>query len=255
MSCSRARWPGPGWVSPGEGTAGGIVAIRVTSFLWGTSGTAATFAPDVRPLAIGAAALPALGGAKSSLRSHVGLVVAGAAAVAVYPLAFYTSLHLAGVAIGTVVCLASAPLASGLLELVLERKALSRWWMLAALLGVGGSAVLCLSVADEPAASATDTVAGIGLGLAAGATYALYSWVVHRLMAHQVDRAAAVGAVFGAGGVLLLPVMVCTGAPLLASGQSFAVVAYIALGRCSWGTSCSGSGLTGCARARPPLSP
>ena len=37
------------------------------------------------------------------------------------------------------------------------------------------------------------------------------------------------GAVFGAGGVLLLPVLLLTGAPILAAWQNFAVVAYLAL--------------------------
>jgi DME family drug/metabolite transporter len=243
-----------------RGTTGGILAVLVTSFLWGTTGTAATFAPGAGPLAIGAAALgvggllqaaialPALRRAQASLRDRAGLVVAGAGAVAIYPLAFYSSMHLAGVAIGTVVSLASAPLASGLLELALERKPLSRWWMLAATLGIGGSTLLCLSKTGQAAASATDTVAGIGLGLVAGATYALYSWVVHRLMAHQVGRAAAMGAVFGAGGVLLLPVLLLTGAPLLASSQSFAVAAYMALVPMFLGYYLFGVGLT---RLRP----
>lgn len=35
----------------------GIVAILITSVLWGTTGTAATFAPEVGPVAIGAVAL------------------------------------------------------------------------------------------------------------------------------------------------------------------------------------------------------
>ena len=34
-----------------------IGAVTLTSILWGTTGTAATFAPDAGPLAIGAAAL------------------------------------------------------------------------------------------------------------------------------------------------------------------------------------------------------
>jgi DME family drug/metabolite transporter len=34
-----------------------IAAITLTSILWGTTGTAATFAPGAGPLAIGAAAL------------------------------------------------------------------------------------------------------------------------------------------------------------------------------------------------------
>ena len=35
----------------------GVAAITVTSVLWGTTGTAATFAPEAGPLAIGSAAL------------------------------------------------------------------------------------------------------------------------------------------------------------------------------------------------------
>ncbi|MEX5257040.1 DMT family transporter [Kocuria arenosa] len=238
----------------------GVAAILVTSVLWGTTGTAATFAPGAGPLAIGAAALgvggllqaaialPALRRSRRALRSHAGLVAAGAVAVAVYPLAFYSSMHLGGVAIGTVVSLASAPLASGVLERFLERRPLSRWWMCAAFLGVLGSALLCLSRAGGSEASAADTAAGIGLGLVAGATYALYSWVVHRLMGHGVGRAASMGAVFGAGGAILLPVLALAGAPLLASAQSFAVAAYMALVPMFLGYFLFGIGL---ARVRP----
>lgn len=224
-----------------KGATGGVVAILITAFLWGTTGTAATFAPDAGPLAIGAAALgiggllqaaialPSLRRARQELRTRAGLVAAGAVAVAIYPLAFYSSMHLAGVAIGTVVSLASAPLASGVLELILERKPLSGWWMAAAALGIGGSAMLCIAKADHPTASATDTLMGIGLGLIAGITYALYSWVIHRLISREIGRAAAMGAVFGLGGALLIPVLLITGAPLLASTESFTVAAYMAL--------------------------
>lgn len=219
----------------------GIGAITITSVLWGTTGTAATFAPDVGPLAIGAAAL-GLGGllqaiiaveplraARQQLRVHRGLIVLGAIAVAIYPLAFYSSMHLAGVAIGSVVSLASAPLASGVLELIIERRRLSRWWMLAAGIGVVGSALLCLSKLGDPAGSAPATTAGILLGLVAGATYATYSWVAARLMANGVSRAASMGAVFGWGGLLLMPVLLVTGAPILASTEGVVVAAYMAL--------------------------
>jgi DME family drug/metabolite transporter len=157
-------------------------------------------------------------------------------------------MHLGGVAIGTVVSLASAPLASGLLEWIIERRPLSRWWVLASVLGILGSVLLCLSRAAEPAASGPGTAAGVGLGLLAGTTYALYSWVVHRLMQHEVGRAASMGAVFGAGGALLIPVLLVTGAPLLASAQSFAVAAYMALVPMFLGYFLFGVGL---ARVRP----
>lgn len=242
------------------GTPAGVAAVLTTAVLWGTTGTAATFAPGAGPLAIGAAALgfggllqaaialPALRRARTGLRSHRPLVAAGAAAVAVYPLAFYSSMHLAGVAIGTVVSLASAPLASGVLERVLERRPLGRWWMLAAALGTTGSTLLCLSGTGRTAGSAGASAAGVGLGLVAGAAYALYSWTVHRLMGHGVGRAASMGAVFGAGGALLLPVLLLTGAPLLASGSSFAVAAYMALVPMFLGYWLFGLGLT---RLRP----
>lgn len=225
----------------GNGAAAGAAAILVTSFLWGTTGTAATFAPDAGPLAIGAAALgiggllqaaiavPALRSERGRLRANAGLIAVGALTVAIYPLTFYSSMHLGGVAIGTVVSLASAPLASGLLERLLERRALSRWWMLAAFLGIAGSALLCTSRAGDSPAPAAGTIASIALGLVAGITYAVYSWIVHRLMQQGVGRAASMGAVFGAGGTLLVPVLAVTGAPLVASPSSFTVAAYMAL--------------------------
>lgn len=40
-----------------QGRGLGIGAITITSVLWGTTGTAATFAPDAGPSAIGSAAL------------------------------------------------------------------------------------------------------------------------------------------------------------------------------------------------------
>lgn len=227
--------------APGRGRLAGIAAITITSILWGTTGTAATFAPAAGPLAIGAAALgiggllqaiialPSLRRAWPKLRQRIGLVVLGAVAVAIYPLAFYSSMHLAGVAIGSVVSLASAPLASGVLERVVEGHRLSRWWMISAGLGIAGSILLCVSKMDEPTTSPTATVWGVALGLVAGATYATYSWVAHRLMSEGISRAASMGAVFGGGGTLLMPVLIFTGAPLIATSQAFLVASYMAL--------------------------
>ncbi|PZF63475.1 EamA/RhaT family transporter [Curtobacterium sp. MCPF17_047] len=239
-----------------DGRRTGLLAITVTSLLWGTTGTAATFAPDVGPLAIGAAALGvggllqavvgarALRGARTQLRHRRALVVVGALAVAVYPLAFYSSMHTAGVAVGSVVSLASAPLASGVLERVVDRRPLSRWWVLAALLGVLGSVLLCLSGLDDAARPAGATVLGVLLGLVAGAAYAVYSWVAHRLMDEGVPRAGAMGAVFGGGGLLLMPVLAVTGAPLLATPQDLAVGVYMALVPMFLGYLLFGYGLT-----------
>lgn len=225
----------------GRRTFTGVAAISVTAVLWGTTGTAATFAPDAGPLAIGAAALgiggllqaaiafSALRSAWTALRAQRHRVILGALAVTVYPLAFYTSMALAGVAIGSVVSLASAPLASGLLERIVERRPLSRWWMLSASFGIGGSVLLCFSTMDEPHASASATVIGVLLGLIAGGTYATFSWIVSRLMTAGISRAASMGAVFGVGGALLMPVLAITGAQLATWPEGILVGAYMAL--------------------------
>ncbi len=77
--------------------------------------------------------------------------------------------------------------------------------------------------------SAGETVLGVGLGLVAGLTYALYSWAAHRLISRGVTSGAAMGTVFGLGGLLLMPVLLATGAPLLSSWSNAAVGIYMAL--------------------------
>ncbi|WP_205754412.1 DMT family transporter [Arthrobacter sp. CAU 1506] len=231
------------------GAVSGALLVLAASVLWGTTGTAATFAPDAGPLAIGAVAmgvggllqaltaLRPMGRARLQLQGKWKLVLLGAMAVAVYPLAFYSSMHLAGVAVGTVVSIGSAPLASALIERAFDRHRLSMRWGGAALLGLSGTALLCFAAArsgGHSAAGAGDpggggTLAGIGLGLVAGLTYALYSWAAHRIIGGGVPARAAMGAMFGVGGLLLMPVLLATGAPLLASWSNAAVGGYMAL--------------------------
>jgi drug/metabolite transporter, DME family len=215
--------------------------------LWGTTGTAATFAPAVSPLAIGAVAMGVGGllqavyaakpiaGQWRGLRERWRLLSLGALAVAVYPLAFYTSMHLAGVAVGTVVSIGSAPIAAAVIERFADRRPFTRRWMVGALLGVGGAVLLSFAghgsrgggagVALGPWAAPS----GIALGLVAGITYALYSWAAHRVIGSGVSSRAAMGTVFGAGGVLLMPVLFFTGRPLVDSWTNFGVGAYMAL--------------------------
>lgn len=224
----------------------GSLCVLVASVLWGTTGTVATFAPTVGPLAIGAVAM-GLGGLLQALtaaprivreapglRAQRGVVLLGGVAVGTYPLAFYTSMHLAGVAAGTVVSIGSAPLASALVERVVDGRRLTRRWMLGAALGLSGTVLLCVAETAQAhsasgAGSVRSTVLGVGLGLVAGLTYALYSWAAHRLISRGVTSGAAMGSVFGLGGVLLVPVLLATGAPLLSSGSNAAVGAYMAL--------------------------
>lgn len=231
----------------------GALAVLVTAVLWGTTGTAAA-QTTAGPLAVGAAAmgLGGLGQAALSggwrdrglLRPHPGLVVVGALCVAAYPLAFYSAMHLAGVAVGTVVSIGSAPLAAAALERWRDGRRLTRRWVAGAGLGIGGVLLLGLGHGDGRA-----SVPGILLGLVAGGTYAGYSWAAARLMAAGVPSRTAMGAVFGAGGVLLLPVIAVTAPELVAARHGIAVAAYLALV-----PMCGGYLLFGWGLARVPVS-
>lgn len=236
-----------------------LLAVVVTAILWGTTGTAATFGEGVGPLAIGAfslgiggllqaaIAVPALGENRQLLRGNRKLVILGGLAVFTYPLAFYSSMQVAGVAVGTVVSLASAPLAAGLIEKTTGQARPGPWWSTAAFTGITGAVLICLPTGEtesETVASTPEMAAGVTLGLLAGASYATYSWVAFRLMLAGTGRAAAMGSVFGVGGALLMPVLLVTGAPILDSVQNAGVAVYMALVPMFLGYVLFGIGLT-----------
>lgn len=233
----------------------GIASILLASLLWGTTGVAATFAPEVGAAAIGAAAmgiggllqaalaLRAMARGRAALRAQWPWLLLGALAVAVYPLAFYGSMRLAGVTIGTVVSIGSAPLFSAALEMVLDGTRVSRRWAVGAALGVIGMGLLCFAEGTGHGTPAPSVMSGVLLGLLAGLTYALYSWAARRLMQRGIAPRAAMGAMFGLGGLLLMPVLFATGAPFLASWNNAAVGIYMALVPMFLGYVCFGYGL------------
>ena len=223
----------------------GIVFVLAAALLWGTTGTAAAMAPGVGPLAIGAAAMGIGGLLQAAAASRVmftrrgGLtaqwrtVMVSAGAVAIFPLAFYSSMRLAGMAVGTVVSIGSAPPAAAVIERIVDHQPLSRVWALGTTFGMSG--VLALALAQPGKSGPATTTAttqpmlGIALGLLAGFTYALYSWGAARAMRCGLPSQPVMGAVFGLGGILLLPVLALTGGPSITSSNNLAVAAYLAI--------------------------
>lgn len=195
------------------------LAIALTAVLWGTTGTAASF-NTAGPLAVGAAAL-GIGGALQGLvylpavRRHARslpwrLVALGAAAIFVYPLCFYSSMHLAGVAVGTVVSLGLAPMFAGILARLTQGTLLDAHWWLSSILGVSGCAVLSLG----RSAHGDHFLLGVGLGVGAALSYAAYSLIAGHVMATGTPRPAAMGSIFGLGGLALLPIVAFFGRDL-----------------------------------------
>ncbi len=220
----------------------GVLAVVLASVLWGTTGTSATFFPDdVSPLAIGAATM-GVGGillfavtARQAIgvlrnRSALRWVALGAGGVLVYPLAFYTGMDLAGVAVGNVVALGSGPVFAAILERVIERRPLSRRWAVATSLAVAGIVLLAVGKQADAGSSPADTAAGVGIALLAGLAYALFTYASSRAIGTGRPSSGVMGAMFGLGALLLLPVLVATSAPLLQSDVTIGISAYLAIG-------------------------
>ncbi|MCT6867715.1 MAG: EamA family transporter [Gilliamella apicola] len=234
----------------------GILAVILASLLWGTTGTAATFAPALSPLFIGSFAM-GMGGIlqcglatvkivhdRALLAVHCRFLIVGALAVAIYPLAFYSSMRLSGVTIGTVVSIGSAPILSAIIEYFSRDFQLNKQWAMGALLEIIGMVMLAFSDNASTTIQYTHVNLGILLGLVAGLTYALYSWSARQLMLKGVNTKAAMGATFGCGGLLLIPVMLITGSAFVTSWNNMAVGFYMALIPMFLGYLCYGFGLS-----------
>ncbi|MBL8282131.1 DMT family transporter [Acinetobacter junii] len=223
----------------------GFIAVLIASILWGTTGTAASYAPNLSPLAIGAIAMGG-GGLLQALLAHkkildhlpqikfyYPLLLIGMISVAIYPLAFYSSMRMAGITIGTVVSIGSAPLFTALLEKFFDKKALSLKWFISLIFGVIG--VLLLSVGETHSHGSTQSIStdqktiGIILGLIAALTYSLYSWAAKKMIDRGVDSKASMGLIFGFGALILLPTLFFTGSNLFDESVNLYVVAYMML--------------------------
>ncbi|BCG17887.1 membrane protein [Vibrio alginolyticus] len=152
-------------------------------------------------------------------------------ALATYPLAFYSSMRFAGVAIGTVVSISTAPFFSALLECLFSRnQTITKRWMMSFAIGVIGITLLLASESSANSLFDQDMKHwGVLLGLLAGLTYAIYSWGVKAMIDHGIESQTAMGSVFGIGGVLLLPTLFITGDNLFASSTNTTVMLYMAL--------------------------
>ncbi|MFC7066536.1 hypothetical protein [Brucella rhizosphaerae] len=174
-----------------------------------------------------------------ALATHWKNLLLGGLAVAIYPLAFYASMRMAGVTIGTVVTIGSAPLLSALIEYLFDGARLSKQWLWGALIGLLGMVLLCIAEGSihDSAHTGNSVLIGVCLGLIGGLTYALYSWTARGLMLRGIRSSVAMGATFGIGGLLLMPVLLMTGAPFWPRGITLLSASIWPWYRCSWAIS------------------
>jgi len=237
--------PEPGASSAGVLTAArpvlGTVALLAGAAAWGSTGTAAHFAPAGTSALSVAAARIVTGGAllavialrsrpnRAGLRDLVGgqsrtraLTLLAAIAVSGYQLCFFTCVRLTGVAIGTAVAIGSAPVLTGLLSRLAGGPKLGRRWTGAT---AGAVAGVCVLVAGGQAASAN--LAGVGLALVAGLCYSVYAIAAARLISAGTPEASVMAAFFGLAAVLLLPVLLLTSPAWVLTPRGAAVTLYL----------------------------
>ena len=223
------------------GLLGGPVPILAAAVLWGTTGTASSLAPAGAPAAaIGCTGL-ALGGLLLFLTSRGArslpaactrperrLLVLGASAVAGYPVTFYPAVARTGVAVATVIALGSAPVFAGLLSWITGQARPTARWTGATAAAVLGCTLLVLGPALTGHATPVD-LTGIALAVCAGLSYAAYSLIGGRLIGRGHPSDAVMGVMFGAAGLLVLPLVLSTGPRWLATARGTAVALHLAL--------------------------
>lgn len=219
-----------------------VLWVMLAATLWGTTGTAAFFlGPDVSPLAIGAVTmglggvLLALWGGTATLAlwrdpSSRWLLIVGALGTITYPLAFYSGMAIAGIALGNVIALGLGPLTAALLEWGVDRRRPSVSWWIASLAALSGIALMAGAKVELGGGRVGNVALGVGLAALAGLAYGTYTYVFGKLADRGHAPRAVAGGVFGAGAPALLVVMFVTGVPLVATPERVGIVAYLVLG-------------------------
>lgn len=216
----------------------GMLLVLTAAALWGTTGTAQSLVPSSLSSAwvgalrlVGAAlffaAWLAWAGSRHlrwpALRALPWRgVVAAAAAMTVYNLAFFAGVRASGVAVGTAIALGSAPVWAGLLQAAAGRQVPQALWWAGTALAVAGGVLMILG----GGAIARFTPAGVGLCLLAGLAYAAYTLVNKHLVAAAAP-ALVTGAVFGLAATLAVPLAGALAGPLLLRQADMAVMAWL----------------------------
>lgn len=146
----------------------------------------------------------------------------GGAAMAAYNLCFFAGVKATGVAAGTGVALGSGPVWIGLLQWVIARRLPRPLWWWGTALAVAGICFLLAGTAGDARFDAW----GVGLCLAAGLAYAMYTLVSKHLL-DVASPAQASCSVFTAAALFAVPVAACVSGPLVANAATWMLVAYL----------------------------
>lgn len=208
--------------------------VLLAAMLWGTVGTTQTFLSEgISSFAVagvrsgiggGVLLLAVLAMRKISFRNWSWKwTILAAIAIALFQSLFFTSVRFTGVAVGTVVTIGSAPVFAGFIEWVFWRVRPTLVWAIATVLAIVG----CLLLFMNQGETAINPL-GIGLALAAGSMFALYTNVSKQLMKRE-ETLPAVAMTFSICALFLLPLAAKDGFGWLTEGVNIWPIIFMAL--------------------------
>lgn len=215
----------------------GVGFVLMAAMLWGTTGTAQSFAPaGFDPLIIGTCRL-AIGGAALLLlalwRKEINRlsqwpwakILMGALLTGTYQVSFFVGVARTGVAVGTIVAIGSSPMAAGILAALFSREKPGKRWALATIVAVFGCSLLMLS--GQGGNVRIDPL-GVFLALVAGSAYASYTLVIKDLL-QEYSPNAVTAVVISVSAILLSPLFFLRPVAWLMQPESMLVVLHLGL--------------------------
>jgi DME family drug/metabolite transporter len=220
----------------------GACMVIAAAALWGTTGTAQSFAPlNTSPYWIGTLRMltatlffAAFIGWRRHRGEHIALsmapptwrwVLLAGLCMAGYNLSFFAGVKATGVAIGTAIAVGSGPAWAGLLQAVVYRKPPAPVWWAGTLLAIGGGGLMVMPVSG---AGLRVDLTGLALCLASGLCYAIYTLVSQRLV-RQSPPATVTLWVFAVASVIAMPTALWISGPFSTTSSGWALVAYLGL--------------------------
>lgn len=232
-----------------------VAAVLAAALCFSTTGTARALADvDASALSVGAARIALGGGVLGILallaararrrrlpttlravaatgrasRADILTVSVGSLGVLAYQPAFFAGTQENGVAVGTVVALGSAPIATGLLEGILRRRVPRAAWFAATACATAGLVLVAGATSGDSGGSSV-ALGGLAASVGAGLAYAAYALASKRLLDRGWSPVGAMGAVFGWAAVASVPVLVLTAPSWLLTPRGAALTLWLGL--------------------------
>lgn len=193
----------------------GFILVIFAAILWGTTGTAQSFAPQgVSPSVIGTLRI-LVGGVVLFIYSLVNkgyknvrffndkYYYLGMSGVALYQLCFFYGVKSAGVAVGTMIGIGSSPIFAGLVLKLFYREKVSGRWVISTIFGLLGLFLITFLKGNDN----QTTLFGVFLCLGAGLSYVIYSFASKELMKNYSPD-EVMGLIFISGALLLSPFLI-----------------------------------------------